>query len=1313
MSEIDSLEVRIEASSKGANNQLDKLISKMGDLGKQLEGIDAGKFESLATIMKSLSDMMRDTKKSSSELTKSFKDIGNIGNDSKKAENSLKKLNETFKDFSNVNFDYIKIPTSFVEQSKELKKVEKNLESLYSREQKYIALGTDTDSTKWKNLQFDIAEAEAKVNKLTEAMSNYKKSMDSQIVDYDIPTPKVSISDLLGHEIKNGASETFEKFGVSANSVIEGLENSITSLNNKMVDMTRLDLAENFVDVKLSKDMPQDVKLMVEEYKRLKGQLVELENQYNNLSIVTGGFTNTSLGTKPLFEASETISNIMQVSRELKSVDSQLSDFLAHLRTTEGAFTMEIANASLEELQRRLHSFTIEYNQAVDILKQNKEGTFTGTSDDMLQAVYDVQEYEKILPILKERILQLGGSVSESNNNIGESTKNVFSKLLEMASKSGGIVGKIANSATKIGTTASSVGAIFGALNIAVTLAMKDIELTFKIFVKGLQTAGKIAKVVVVPFEKLLSIGTASLVNGFVKLRNVLNDLGKQINRITKMYSLMLVRMVLRKVIDNTTNSFNDLTKQVDTVNDSISSIVTNFRWLGASITGAFSPIFNVVSPILDALVEKCVSAINTIGQVFASLTGASTYVYAKKVQVDYASSLDDTKKSAKDASDAVKEYENQLMGFDEINKLSAPSNSSSSGSSGSGSGADATGYEYVFDTATIEEQYNNWADKLKEAWENGGDFTEIGEIVGRKLNIALESIPWELIQENCAKVASSLATFLNGAMHTADFELIGETIGEAINTALITAYTFVSKFEFDLFGQRVAESFNGVFNSIDFSTCAKLVSKNINAIFETAFNFSETFEWKGNTKKIVDSVKEMLDGIDWKTAFKAGTSIGENLASSINELFFTDITLQGVFDGTAEENLKETIASKLARSIVKGFNLAVKTVKTFLDELELEDIGLNIGYAINEAIDEFDWRTTAKTISDGIKRALKFLENMIGTINWRELGINIGNALSEIDWGGIIMGALNLKFSISSGIFEGVISTFTSLGMNIAAGLLGGIANKLSDIGSWINKNIFTPLVNNFKNLFGIHSPSTVFASLGGFLIEGLKKGIIDKIKDIGNWIKTHVINPITSAFTTNRFSINISGKIDSTFNKVRDTWNSLKGGTKNLVAKAKVTGKDAVDNLKKAWDKLKSKTIKLGIKVSGVIGNVKSVLNSKIITPLNKQLNKVKIFGKNPIPTFAQGGFPNAGQLFIAREAGPEMVGTMGGRTTVANNDQIVAGISSGVYNAVVSAMAHVGGNGSNVTVVLEGDAKGLFKVVQKEGKNYEITTGLPVFN
>ena len=88
-----------------------------------------------------------------------------------------------------------------------------------------------------------------------------------------------------------------------------------------------------------------------------------------------------------------------------------------------------------------------------------------------------------------------------------------------------------------------------------------------------------------------------------------------------------------------------------------------------------------------------------------------------------------------------------------------------------------------------------------------------------------------------------------------------------------------------------------------------------------------------------------------------------------------------------------------------------------------------------------------------------------------------------------------------------------------------------------------------------------------------------------------------------------------------------------------------------------------------------------------------------------YATGGFPADGEMFIAREAGPEMVGTIGNRTAVANNDQIVESVSRGVYQAVVSAMGQSGG-----TQVVEAKVndKVLFEVVVDRNKRETMRTG-----
>lgn len=97
-----------------------------------------------------------------------------------------------------------------------------------------------------------------------------------------------------------------------------------------------------------------------------------------------------------------------------------------------------------------------------------------------------------------------------------------------------------------------------------------------------------------------------------------------------------------------------------------------------------------------------------------------------------------------------------------------------------------------------------------------------------------------------------------------------------------------------------------------------------------------------------------------------------------------------------------------------------------------------------------------------------------------------------------------------------------------------------------------------------------------------------------------------------------------------------------------------------------------------NNVLGNMATGLNSivyatnTIISAVNALMRTIGYTGgisaipTVSIPRYADGGFVDQGQLFIAREAGAEMVGSIGRRTAVANNDQIVDGITYGVREA-----------------------------------------------
>ena len=100
-------------------------------------------------------------------------------------------------------------------------------------------------------------------------------------------------------------------------------------------------------------------------------------------------------------------------------------------------------------------------------------------------------------------------------------------------------------------------------------------------------------------------------------------------------------------------------------------------------------------------------------------------------------------------------------------------------------------------------------------------------------------------------------------------------------------------------------------------------------------------------------------------------------------------------------------------------------------------------------------------------------------------------------------------------------------------------------------------------------------------------------------------------------------------------------------------------------------------------VLESAKKALKSSISLALGMAGNWLGFKG------YADGGYPDVGQMFIAREAGPELVGTMGGKTAVANNDQIVSGISSGVYQAVIQALRDGGSvqkQGGDIYITIE---------------------------
>ena len=162
------------------------------------------------------------------------------------------------------------------------------------------------------------------------------------------------------------------------------------------------------------------------------------------------------------------------------------------------------------------------------------------------------------------------------------------------------------------------------------------------------------------------------------------------------------------------------------------------------------------------------------------------------------------------------------------------------------------------------------------------------------------------------------------------------------------------------------------------------------------------------------------------------------------------------------------------------------------------------------------------------------------------------------------------------------------------------------------------------------------------------------------------------------------------------------LKNGVKSVLSDA-LTDKIAQDYGKSFGQKLNT-----AIKNAINIGKIFTTISISLDVSFNKWVSsdKKKVYealGLSGWPTlswsaYEQGGFPTEGQMFIAREAGPELVGSIGRKTAVANNDQIVSGIESGVYRAVMAANSTNKGGSQTIRIIneIDGDVVGE-KVIQ----------------
>ena len=524
------------------------------------------------------------------------------------------------------------------------------------------------------------------------------------------------------------------------------------------------------------------------------------------------------------------------------------------------------------------------------------------------------------------------------------------------------------------------------------------------------------------------------------------------------------------------------------------------------------------------------------------------------------------------------------------------------------------------------------------------GDWYEIGYQIGQKLTEALNSIPWDKIKSIAGQIGKNLALLINGAIDGTDWKIVGKTFAEALNTVIEFGYNFIKTFNGKNFGQAISDTINGFFENVSWNKLGETISLGISRVLDTISGILEKLNWKN----ILDAVDEIISGLDWGEVAK---SLFEALGAAIGS--FT--------------NLKQTVEDK-----------------------------------INEKIEEIK-----KSISDYFKEK------------------------------------------------------FEEAGGDIIEGLLNGIKEAIVNISVWIISNVVQPLITGFCEALGIHSPSTVFAEFGVDIMQGLFNGMKSLINSIGkiaqdiwstftgaiqgiaNWVNTVIVQPTINFFT--------------------NLWNTVVEIANNIY-NANWVGSNIIQPVINIFNNLWNTVVNIGRNIyngfTGAISNIGNFVNSNIIQPvintfnnlwntvtnifnnirntITSALSNINIHIKLPhfswssqpapgwianilsalsLPTslpklsvswYAEGGYPTEGDLFFANEAGPEMVGSIGNKTAVANNDQITKAIADATYEAISKALSENQDSSQPIIVNVGNETlyKGMTRSRSQASNQYGIT-------
>ncbi len=739
----------------------------------------------------------------------------------------------------------------------------------------------------------------------------------------------------------------------------------------------------------------------------------------------------------------------------------------------------------------------------------------------------------------------------------------------------------------------------------------------------------------------------------------------------------------------------------------SMDRAATSLLYLKNSIGAAAAPLVNALAPALDFVVDKVVTLLNRFNQLVSALSGKTTYTKAVKQQTKYAEAVKDTSDAEDDAKKKADELKRSLTSFDEIHALDDNSSKDISSSKKNDSGTEIPDYGGMFTEENIDGGISDFAKNLKDTI-NKGDWQSLGKMLADKVNSAIDAIDWQgagkkfgyglngIIQTSYyflkytdfAKIGNRFAQFLDMALAQVDFSKAGGLLVRKFTSLLDLIGGFLYGLNWGLVTKSITDFWTGFFDEWsawldehDWTDVGEIFQRKLQqAIDNLGMDDIASSFWRAFNKSVdaavdfnngfYENISQELNGIMIALS-GAAVGVGAILAfSGANITLGLAMMAWGGWEGY------QAIKANWDSAMIDPVQKVVNTVLGILAPAQMA-----IG-----AILAFSGASLPLGIALMAAGAVELAS--IAALNWSGLSSNVKSVISTIAAfaGGALL-ALGVVLTMTGVmlplgialIAAGAIALVTSVALNWNK-VKDGTSGVLGTILSTASKALL-PL-GIILALTGVALPLGIaLIAVGAISLVAQKKlnwdSIGDKIKSILGTILGVVSKALlplgaflalTGVALPLGIALMAAGAVSLAKAKKPD-WDTMKKNVGSALDNAKKTADDKLSKLKKAFSDAADAASKAWGDIKLKFGQIKL---PSIKTVWSAATGALAQFIPG-LPSFsldwnyyAKGGFPDVGEMFIARENGSEMIGRMGNKNVVANNEQIVEGIARGVASA-----------------------------------------------